>query len=665
MLLRSFAVLLIAGAAPALVAQTPPATTQQMFDAGTAAMDASDWAKALEIYSNLETRLANSKSARSKAIVQLRRGTLLWRLRRDDAAAAQLLVKALDALPASDPSLAKDRFDALLTLGSIATADFDYAAASGYFRKAAAADAASGAKVVAYNRLVAIGMFVDPAQALADADALLALLAVEAKVDPEWRGLAHGLRGRVLLNLQRPADARTELAKATRLLGGLNYGKINLSDISARSDAAIAEFRTGQVEAARRLLSLSGAAMQSNQGFIIGSKMQPPDCDPARGLRPDDVAVIEFSIRDDGTVGAALPIYFSGKPAFAIDFARAVSGWTWTADELAKVSPVFRLQTRLEMRCSTTARRPNAFSMLWPGVETWVKSRGVTAISLAGQNDAEIVASAKRELARREAEAAGSVATILPLIQLASSPVFSFDEARGYAGRALDVARKHTAPPPVLAYFELLAARFENDSYDGNLVGKYQRRLSAAIGNAAIASDATARNALTIALYDSLSQASRKRDGRALIAGVTEDASIAANDPYKVGALIRLANIEAEAGRIADARTLFEKSGLSAQQCALVDAAPKHTGGTIGSSDYPREALNWGFGGWTVVEFDIDAAGRTQNVRPLIAFPPFVFGEPTAAQIRGFRYTQSYRPEGGLGCGGQQQRVTYRSGISG
>ena len=60
---------------------------------------------------------------------------------------------------------------------------------------------------------------------------------------------------------------------------------------------------------------------------------------------------------------------------------------------------------------------------------------------------------------------------------------------------------------------------------------------------------------------------------------------------------------------------------------------------------------------------DISADGRTANERPIISFPPFVFGDPTVKQIKGFRYEQSYRPAGGMGCGGQQQRVSYKTGF--
>jgi hypothetical protein len=443
----------------------------------------------------------------------------------------------------------------------------------------------------------------------------------------------------------------------------LNYGKVNLLDISARADAAIAEFRTGKPEAARKLLSLSGAGMISKQGFAIGTQMQPPDCDPARGLTPDQVAVVEFSIRADGSVGNALPIYFSGKPAAVIEFARAVSDWTWTAAELKEVSPFFRSQTRLELRCSTASRKPNALGLLWPEVIAWFESRNIAGVSDKDLSDAQTVLALKQELAKRDSVAMDSIQSILPLHQLAINPALNLKEAESFAYRALQIAKTNAAPPPVQAFFHLLSSgfilRIENES----ISGKYTRSLNDAIADPAVSNDPTARSALNIALYDSMSAGSRKVAGRAILSAISNDSATPANDPYKVGALIRLANLEAEEGRMDDARSLFQKSGLSAQQCALVDATPRKTGGGISDGDYPREALTWGFGGWTVVEFDIDAEGRTQNVRPLISFPPFVFGDPTVQQIRGFRYEQSYRPEGGLGCGGQQQRVSYRTGL--
>ena len=70
--------------------------------------------------------------------------------------------------------------------------------------------------------------------------------------------------------------------------------------------------------------------------------------------------------------------------------------------------------------------------------------------------------------------------------------------------------------------------------------------------------------------------------------------------------------------------------------------------------------MRWGFSGWTKIEYDISANGETLNVRPVVAYPPFVFGAAAAKAADRFRYYPSFRPDGGLGCGGKTFNVAVR-----
>ena len=72
------------------------------------------------------------------------------------------------------------------------------------------------------------------------------------------------------------------------------------------------------------------------------------------------------------------------------------------------------------------------------------------------------------------------------------------------------------------------------------------------------------------------------------------------------------------------------------------------------------EALRWGFEGWAISQYDVDAEGRTQNTRTVVAYPPFVFGPAANGIIKGARYAKTFRPDGGLGCGSLTQRVVFR-----
>ena len=668
-LIAAFAILstpTLARDVPAPSAPPAPPTVQlsvqQQFDAGAVATSAREWAKALDIYSRLEARLLSSAKVNPKslALVRLRKGVALSNLERPDEA-EQLISAALATLPSDDASLHDEVWNGLLALGDIAERRFDYATAVSRFRNVFNASTSSTEKVIIYDRLIRVGIFVDPQQALADSGADLTLLATVPTANREWLGVAHQLRGRTLLNLGQIPEARTELDLAIKLLGGLSSTDNNVLDIAARSEAAIAALRAHLPDKAREYLAYTGAAMQAGQGFSIGKEMNPPSCGGANGPRPDDVAVIEFSIRGDGSVGRAVPIYFTGKPTVAVEFARAVSRWSWSAEELKLVIPFFRSQTRLEMRCSTVFNRPQTLDMLWPAVDEWLTAKSVRDIQAQQGGDARALAGRRAELAGREAhDGMGSIQLVPVLLDLGGSRVISSEESQLFLARALEIARTHSAPGNVLAYFELAAADMMQSRAGSGTVGDYQRRLGAALAEPGIASDVTARSALALALYDSLSIGDQRKVGRAFIEPVANETSLPPNDPLRVGAFTRLANLEYAAGKLEEARTLYARTGLSAQQCALVDARPRQKGGSISDGDYPRQALDWGFGGWTVIEFDIDADGKTLNERPLISFPPFVFGDPTVKQIKGFRYQQQFRPDGGLGCGGQQQRVTYR-----
>ena len=112
-------------------------------------------------------------------------------------------------------------------------------------------------------------------------------------------------------------------------------------------------------------------------------------------------------------------------------------------------------------------------------------------------------------------------------------------------------------------------------------------------------------------------------------------------------------------GDLATARQTYLGTGLNAQQCALVDAQPSLRRSGVGSADYPVDAVRWRIGGWTRIEFDVLPDGRTVNRRAVMSYPPFVFGDSTIKAMGATRYTQSYRPDGAIGCSAASQRFRY------
>lgn len=649
-------------------AQTTPVTPaapqkspiQQQFDDATAAAAAGDLQRAYDIYEKLESTLAARTPSKSLNIVRLRKGQMEYRLGRKNEGEAAIS-SALAKLDEKDASLLLDRVDAYLTLALIDEQRFDYAGAIRKLRTALSLGAEDFDKVRIYAQLIPLNIFVNADEALADADAALAIIARNSDVNKEWLGVIRGLRGRTLSNLGRFKEARADLKVAINRLGGLSSARINLLDAAARSDASIAATRDNDPEQGRLLLAYTGSSQASEQGFRLGVGMEPPACGGLNGPKPEDIAVVEFSIKKDGKINHVRPVYYSGDRAVAVQFASAVSEWFWDAETLKDVDLFFRALTRLELRCTTTFQKGNAVDLLIPAVQTWLKSITPDASNVSNRdNDQSSLDSLNATMIKlAQQNGADTPAMIYPLIRLSYHHFIPFALSRNYADRAYALAKKASAPPQVLAFLAHSAAYYLDKRNPENKSSPFQLAINTALAEPDIAKDPLASAVLRLVFFDSLDAKQRTSLGADTLKPIAEDQRLQNNDPVKVGALTRLANVAANNGNVDEARSLFTRTGLSAQQCALVDAKPVQTGGSLSYKDYPTEAISLGLGGWTVVEFDIDANGQTKNRRPLIAWPPFIFGDPAVKGIASFKYQQSYRPEGGLGCGGQRQRITY------
>ena len=75
---------------------------------------------------------------------------------------------------------------------------------------------------------------------------------------------------------------------------------------------------------------------------------------------------------------------------------------------------------------------------------------------------------------------------------------------------------------------------------------------------------------------------------------------------------------------------------------------------------FPQEAQAWGFEGWTQMQFDVAADGRVLRQRAVISYPPFVFDKASSNLVKDLRFEKTYRPDGGLGCGGDTRRIVFR-----
>ncbi len=626
-------------------AQQTARTVQQDFDAAEALDAGTDKAAALTAWEALEKRVASRP--RSRAIVLVRKSAALLALDRKDEANAAAR-EGLAILPADDPSLRADRFKASFNLGRIAMTSLDYATAADWFGKAEAIADTPRDKMVAALAVVQTTTFTDPAAAAA-AQARIDGQLASAKLDAASLGTIAEAKGTMQLNRGDIAAAQGTFRDAVRDFGGMNTSRIDIRDVSVRSDAAIAYLLGGNEEEARRYVAMTGAGASSIGLIDPGVAMVPPDCGGEAGLKPADMAVVEFSIAADGTAQAVRPIYAAGGGKVALEFARAVRQWSWTAEQVKAMPTFLRFNVRVEMRCNLAFQRPSISDALQADMITWGRGKGLAFVD---QSESPVTALIAQRRALAASSANGDTLATLPaLFALVHNPLLAREERGALARRALALAIANDAPARARLDLDLEARTAAvADLYKR---GMFRRVVEPMLSEAPYAADAPSRAALRLMLADHEDGRSRSE---AILQQVAQDVALPAADPFKVGAMIRLASIAQTRGDLAAARNAFTASGLSASQCALIDKPPKmiSVGGT-----FPQEARRWGMEGWTRTQFDVDADGHVRNERAIISYPPFVFTKSGTETLRTARYAKTYRPDGGLGCGALTRGVRF------
>ena len=632
-------------ATTAVLAQQPAHTVQQDFEAAAALDAGKDPAAALAAWQALDARTVANK--RSHAIVQVRKSNALMRLDRQDEA-IDAARAGLAALPVADQTLREDRYSAFMTIARVAESTLDYAGAAEAYRQADALAEEAGQKLATELGLVRVETFTDPAAAAADAARIDTLLA-SVKTDKVVLGEVAMRKAVLAMNRGDVPAARKLSAAAVDDFGGLG-NQVDLRDVSARSTAAIAALLGGNKDDARRFMAMTGAGRVGGDGFTRGAQMRVPDCGGDEGLKPDDFAVVEFSIANDGSVRDVAPIYAQGGGEVALEFARAAKDWSWTPEQVSKLPVFYRYNARVEMRCSVGFERPSVDRLERAEAAAWLKEGGVTLPEERQGADAASVAAQRRDLASAEAADPQSLATFAALYQLAGNSVVGREETNAFAVRAAAIAKARNAPPIVKLAMTILALRSEHAD---DSRGEVRRALAPLLTDPTYSGDPMARAAARIA-YAGTEKSDSARI--AVLKQVADDQGLSKNDPLKVYALIRIASLEQQAGDTAAARAAFEKSGLAANQCAIIDAPPKlvSAGGT-----FPQEARQWGFEGWTVAQFDVTADGKVVGERAILSYPPFVFTKAGTDTVAGSRYSKTYRPDGGLGCGARTQGVRF------
>lgn len=657
----------------ALAAPVGAQTIQQDYETAQKALDARDTAGARAKFEALLRRMpANSKS-RSTGVVKSRLGAALV-LDGEQEAAIPLLTEALAIFNTDSPADISERAEALAdrgraheALGQFADAAADYRAAHTLLKPVRG----SGADIVLLSGLGRAAIWTDPNEARRILSGLIALPDSTWGEDKQALAQLHSLRGRVDLNDGDAKEAMVHFERAMKAAGGSTTRRVDLTDVRARADASIAAYELGRTEAHQKLVTFSGGGGLATMGLSSARSMELPQCGTSTGLSPDDMGVVEFAIGDDGRVRAATPIYVKradgkrpdGMGGPEAQFVQVVRSWYWQPDGLAKIDPFWRQVLRVEMRCSNARQMSNLEQIsMADDASSALEALGIRPMPSLGRPDAASLPADKAELqARVTADGPQSPQLISPLMRLAANDAASVEERRGWARRAIDLSGKAGVDPGVLAFMETQKLFISETNDPASLRSYREALLSLEAREAAARPDGRATQYVRLVLAEALHNARQTSEASRLLEAVvaTSEARLGRVDPIRTAALLRLSNIAAARKDTDAAARALAATGLSPEQCALVDVRPRMENRTVSSGIFPPEAHRWGSGGLTTVEYDIGTDGKPLNARTVMATPPFVFSKAIEKGVLQLRYEPVFRPGNAVGCSGATQNFRF------
>jgi tetratricopeptide (TPR) repeat protein len=640
---------------PAALPSPETMNAQQLFNAATDAVNAGRCTEALPLADALLARPAITGNSRILATVKLRRSQCLVSSGRFEEAKADI-DSALKAIPGDDLVLAGDIAEAHLSLGKMYFLGFDFESATVEFERANAL-LRPGERRRTLEWLAMATMF-EPGDRSIDYAARLLTLAnqMPEKVRKRMSANARTVHARALMNHGHAAAAYSELKEALAEQGGLTM-QVHLGDVVTRSDLALAALLNGDRRSAKEYMAYTGAGRFEKGPLESAQQMSPPLCGGTADLKPDDMAIIQFTIDDEGGVKNVTPVYASRTGPVAAEFARAVTGWSWKPQDAKNISAFFRTAMRVELRCSNTAWHPDVTDILKKELSAFLADKHLESPS--GISGTPPPASTIQALVAQQSIDGHELESVPLMLSIATSTELTQDERLGWFDRARAVLAKAGAPLAALTYIDVRRSLWESGyKRDYKKQRAYLRTL---LARADIAADHGVADTLRLLIAEAHYGSPPPADAEGLLTSVAEDTALAEHDPLRTGAWLRLATLQSESGNLAAARASYTQSGLSAQECSLVDATPVLRRSVGGSFDFPMDALYWGFEGWVVAEFDIKPDGTTTSQRAVVAYPPLIFSESTIEGLKRVRYTQTYRPEGGLGCGGKQYKLNFRS----
>ncbi len=650
-----FAVLvaLLQSAQPAAagVQQAPAAqSVQQLFDAATEAASDGRCADALPIFAQLESRPAIARNELARAALDVRRGTCLIEVGRLEEGEAAVR-RGLPTIAAKGESFVDEVRQAHLSLGRLAALRFDFTASAAEYEKALALSQGDG-RIRPLMMLSQILAFDGDGRAVRYAREARDLALADPSVRKRERAAVQTQYARALLNDGQLKEAYAELKDSLSKQGGLD-SSVNLSDLATRSDLAIAASLNKDHEAARKYLAYTGAGRFRDTPFSSAAEMQAPPCGSTSGLKPDDFAIVEFSISDDGYVRVAMPVYTTGGRQAAIAFARAASGWSWDPEVVKGIPPLFRLATRVEMRCTMTADRPSPVAPLGEAYGVWLARQGATGTEWSGLSDARALP-LQRAAEEKSKDGANPTLEIQALVGIGGNSVASASDQQWALGKALSRAETMKAPVDAQTYIAIRAARARSENSR-----EERQALRSLLARPEVAASPLSASTLRLLIAAPANRLRSPEDAGVLLAAVSNEPGLPEGHPLKVAALLQQADLYAANNDLQNAQQMFEKTGLTSEQCAFLGLKPAVKSAGVSSSDFPTDAQRYGFSGWVKTEFNVATDGRTLEPRVLFAYPPIVFNSAGEQITKGMRFTRTYRPEAGVACAAQQQAITF------
>jgi tetratricopeptide (TPR) repeat protein len=652
-------------------------TVQQDYEAAQQALDAKDIAAARARFEALLKRLPPNSKGRSMGVVKARLGATLV-MDGEQEAAIPLLTEAMAIFGKDTPADVSERAEALTdraraheALGQFTLAAADYHAAHDLLKP----EPGSNANILLQSGLGRSLVWTNPDEARRVLDGLIALPDETWGKDKRGIALIHSLRGRVELNDDKPLAAMRFFREALSLAGGGTTVKADLTDVRVRADAAIAAYLLGRKDDHQKFVAFSGGGSLVTQGLSSAQAIALPSCGGASGLSPDDVAVVEFAIHPDGRVRTVQPIFVKradGKRPNGdgsgpeTQFVQALRDWYWKPGGLEKVNPFWRQALRVEVRCTNT-RMPSRLESRSVAVD--VQERllplGIRPMPDMTDSDAARLPLEKAELeARLKTDGPESVQLVAPLRRLAYNNAAATDARIGWMQRAMALLQQANADPGVLAYMRDGLLQLQTlEERDG--LRLYRVALAPLLAEESAARPyARTTQMLRLNQAAALQETGAPAEAQAVLEAVigTPEAQLGRVDPIRTSALLRLSNIAAARNDTAAAAKALAATGLTPEQCALVDVRPKMENRKVASSIFPEDARRWGSGGMTTVEYDIGTDGTPVNARTVMAAPPFVFGEATQKGAMALRYQPVFRPGNAVGCTGETQNFRFMVG---